>query len=846
MIEVDANGRLVARTVFDVEDVDAAFADLETRYVAGEASEHADSWWRMVEGCARLNRHQAPLTTANFVDADHRAGANHAPGDMKAFVSESWGDTPDIRMHMEAVHALADSAVVVTTVLTGTSTQGFEAEWRSIGVVAFDGALSARTELFDESALDSALVLFSEITGSAGRLENSATRTAAHLRAAFARRDWSVIEGLFSVEVVGKDRRDVIGGSRLVGRGAEVANLQTMADLGATRIDSSTLAIRGDRLALHRTSVSGDGNDAEVELLTLFEAGADGRITANLHFDAHDYQGAFAELDDRYIAGLAEEPARAYATIARGFAEIAQGRIPAVTADFADADHRRVAGFEDGGLTDYLRAGFGDMAHSRMYIEAVHRLDGAGGVFTHVATGATRGGLPAEWRVIDVVALKGDLFARCELFDEDDLDAALVRFDELQRKSTALVNTATRVCERFRAAYAERDWDALAAMLADGLYNEDRRSVVNAGIRNGREPAMQDLREAAETNVPHFAATEIAIRGERLVLVRGATPYENDPAAFRIDSLQLAEIDAARRISAIVMFDVDDFDSALTELDARFMAGEGAPYAHVWSRVVQTYAAFNRQGSPKTTPDGGNIDRRPGGGSAPGQMTPNVSAIDCIVAVHRLSHVGAVFAHTKAGTAAGGWGAEHCEITLLTFDGDTIKNCEMFDQSDLDAALARFDELGSVPTHLTNAATRMNVRLAEVFNDRDLTGYLAACSSDARFDDRRKGIQYECPIDAEFGRALMSSAAESWRLRIETLAVRGHDLALSRYTFRESAAVGDSVAVEALLVIEIDADQLVKLAVVFDSDDLDGAFAELDARFMAGKQRRMRERGPRS
>ncbi len=33
---------------------------------------------------------------------------------------------------------------------------------------------------------------------------------------------------------------------------------------------------------------------------------------------------------------------------------------------------------------------------------------------------------------------------------------------------------------------------------------------------------------------------------------------------------------------ARVVFDPDDFDAAYEELEARYLAGEAAPYAHVW------------------------------------------------------------------------------------------------------------------------------------------------------------------------------------------------------------------------------------------------------------------------
>ena len=44
ILELDAEGRAVARIVFDVDDTDAAFNELEARYVAGEAAAYADTW----------------------------------------------------------------------------------------------------------------------------------------------------------------------------------------------------------------------------------------------------------------------------------------------------------------------------------------------------------------------------------------------------------------------------------------------------------------------------------------------------------------------------------------------------------------------------------------------------------------------------------------------------------------------------------------------------------------------------------------------------------------------------------------------------------------------------------
>jgi hypothetical protein len=54
-------------------------------------------------------------------------------------------------------------------------------------------------------------------------------------------------------------------------------------------------------------------------------------------------------------------------------------------------------------------------------------------VVTHVGAGTSKEGFDAEWRMINVVVVDGDLISRSEMFDEADIDTALARFDELNR-----------------------------------------------------------------------------------------------------------------------------------------------------------------------------------------------------------------------------------------------------------------------------------------------------------------------------------------------------------------------------------------------------------------------------
>ena len=52
-----------------------------------------------------------------------------------------------------------------------------------------------------------------------------------------------------------------------------------------------------------------------------------------------------------------------------------------------------------------------------------------------VLHGTSQEGFDAEWRIVELLTVEGDLVNRCEIFDEADIDAALARFDELTSRS---------------------------------------------------------------------------------------------------------------------------------------------------------------------------------------------------------------------------------------------------------------------------------------------------------------------------------------------------------------------------------------------------------------------------
>ena len=349
------------------------------------------------------------------------------------------------------------------------------------------------------------------------------------------------------------------------------------------------------------------------------------------------------------------------------------------------------------------------------------------------------------------------------------------------------------------------------------------------------------MRGAIDMGLTSISLTVLATRGVRLELCRMWVSGEDRPDAFRIEFLSVVEIDADERIVARVAFDSDDIDAAFAELDARFLAGEAAPFANTWSAVAGFYAALNRH-EILATPDWVNVDHRRATTVASGDMAASIRATwdvapnitRSVEAVHRLNTLGAVVTHTANGTSREGFDAEWRLVALLTFTGDLISRAELFDETDLDAALARFDELDRHASSFANAATRTWERLVETYNRRDIDGWLALTAADGRVEDRRKGLHHigVGPAWQKTMRAWLN-APRSWRMDVETLAIRGSRLSLTRNRCRDSEEADQPVTVEVLAVMEVDEAGLVRDAVSFDPDDIDDAFAELTARWIA-------------
>lgn len=846
IIEVNSDNQVSTRFVFDVDDIDAAFAELEARYLAGEAAPYSETWAVVAHGFAALNKRVVPPISPDWVNMDHRHGTGFASGDQVAYIEASWQDTPDIRIYPTAVHRLNKSGAVVTSSAWGTSSEGFDAEWRAVDILMVEGELATRCEIFDESDLDAALAKFDELSQPVRRLENAASRATDRFLERFAARDWDAMGKAVTDDIRFDDRRQVINADLQIGRDSFVENFRIAADLGATQAPTA-IAIRGERVVLVRARFSLGGGAPEefgLDLLHVIEVDSGDRIAATVTFDHDDLGAAIDELEARYLAGQSADHRRTWTAIARNVAAFNRREPLKTTQDWVTTDHRRATAFQPGDITPYIRATWTVAPDINLYIEAVHRLNDSGALFTQVLKGTSHEGFDAEWRDVIILTVDGEQLSSLEVFDESELDAAFSRFDELSHPASRLGNSAIRVHDRMFAYFASRNWAAMTDVMAEDIVDDDRRRTANAGLRCGRTALIGNMRAGAALGAQTITSTDIATRGDRLVL-RHIRFSGQGPQEFHVELLGIAEIDADQRLVAVVQFDLDDLDAAFDELDARYLNGEAALHPMTWSAVKDLYAGLNRREMPDTTSDHVSIDHRRVTSFEPGEIQdytrqawnqiPDINFR--IAAVHQLTDLGAVITQTLRGTSRNGFEAEWSEIHVMTLDGGLFDRSEMFDEADIDAALARFDELSRPVLRLENAASRAYERLQKCFIRPDLDAMATMLADDIRSEDRRHivstGIRRGRDAALEDARAVAELNVRNTSATV--IAIRGERLALrrSRYANRDEQVEGFHV--EILEIIGLDSQGLIADVVTFDSDDVDAAFAELDARYLAGE-----------
>ncbi len=695
--------------------------------------------------------------------------------------------------------------------------------------------------------------------------ENACVRAGKSALAAIGRGAWDEFERLFAPGAFVESHRNIVGFPPIDVLSREwPPELERYLKIGLSRYHLAVVAMRGERLALIRlkafTADVSPGAPHD-EFLQLYGVDEDGRVAWAVWFDVENMDAAVAELDARF-AEQGSEPAsqpdnacvRVVERLAAAIDRKAWDEFELLFAPEVFVESRRkVIGFAQ---TD-VPSGEWPHVQRRMLETSTPRLD-------HVVI-AVRGdrlalarvmsrtpdvspGAPDDQFLLVCGIDAGGRLALSVAFDVDDMDAAIAELDaaharfEGARPQVRLANAASRAADRSDGCVTSRRWDDLGALFAEDVRADDQRR----GIRreySGRAAAIAETRAIAELGVANLTSSVIAARGERLTLGHLVASGRDDRAgSYGVEMLRIVEVNDDGQITALVTFDLDDIGTAFDELDARFLAGEAADYAHTWSAIVNAHAAINRQELPVITPD--LFDHRPVVTVEAGDPTANIrgmweSTPDLkiyIEAVHRLSDLAAVFTQASHGTSQAGFEAEWKVVELVTVEGEQVVRAELFDEADVNAALARFHELHPHERRLENAASRLVQRYLAHFATRDWDAMAEVLADDVLTDDRRHVVSEGVRRGRENEIANVKFIADAGAADITStpIATRGEHLVLAR----PDASVRDwpdAFHNQMIELVEINADNQISAHVMFDSDDIDAAFEELDSRYLAGE-----------
>ena len=226
--------------------------------------------------------------------------------------------------------------------------------------------------------------------------------------------------------------------------------------------------------------------------------------------------------------------------------------------------------------------------------------------------------------------------------------------------------------------------------------------------------------------------TPVAVRGERCALFR----RQFVSSVYEVELLVLNELDERGLVQATVLFDLDDLDAAFAELDARYIAGEAAPYADVYRTCVRMTDLRNARDwdgmrSPfgPTTSSSSTTGREASAVSRTVMSTCDLVrsfadlAPDTIVQTSRRPSLsmrtGASRSSRHAGTSADGGAVEIVFLGLVIVRDGHIARIEQFPAHVLDEALRRFDELGPTPAPTLDNLCLRTVRRTNELSERE-------------------------------------------------------------------------------------------------------------------------------
>jgi ketosteroid isomerase-like protein len=878
----------------------------------------------------------APVLDPDVETVDHRTlgtwnsqGAHAALEQIQGLRDVSFGAA----VHDEDVLALEPAALLVRRMHSGTERAGggvYERPFLVLVTFGLDGRLN-RWEFFDVGDETQALARFDQLTAAADdRLPtrgprqrrvraNRATATWDRIVAAVHARDSASLEATMSDSLVYVHHST----------GTTFGKPETMATwLGAFQAEQlayqmELLATLGESLVLgrQRTSISGlagesfeDFGPAQMDGLIVAEDAGTGFQRAE-EFGLDRLGPAIVRLFERYAEILPEGPERGHrTTAARVMALVLSaepGNLDDLRADidpgFESVDRRPLRTWSGRGgeaLLEHMRA-LQEVANGlAMPVTEVLALEPNTVLVRRMHSGTERvgGGVYERPHLGLFVTGTDGRLQRYEIFDDDRVDDALACFEDLTGSPEAesseepFVNAASRTDRKLFRCFNARDWEGVLDCTASELVFDERRRMVRNTC--GRDVWLEQFRILFDVPKSRFTTKLLATRGERLALnlhsFAGEVADGGGPLAMD-DQVVIREVDGDGRVVTVVVFDVDDFDAAYAELDARFEATDDLASSPSWNslrgfvRAVAQHdwdavAALCAESFVEYDHRGLAVIGTTRGAAAWAQnfrTLADLSPDTTYRADHFRSAARGFYCHGGwHGTREGG----RYEIPLhavLELDADgRIVRADIYDDDGIDAFLARFAELaaddrpvlpgsvgplagwsvprprtvaeegegsresrvadeerGSAPQFLhspveipANAVTRVQDRVCEYGMAGKWSALQALYAQDMVHEDRRRLLR-----NVGDRQSVVAELKYLWeecgaRVTRTVLATAGNRLALDHWVWNTQDERQPTV-LDALVLVELNAEDLLVAAILFDANDRAAASAEIMERW---------------
>jgi class 3 adenylate cyclase/ketosteroid isomerase-like protein/tetratricopeptide (TPR) repeat protein len=611
--EVDEQGASLICVFSDIDDLDAAYEELDRRYVAQEEAAHRTvasrflATTRMIETGAWSDLEA--MLPPSFHIRDHRElGWGMTLDSPATFVRSQRALSelaPDARYRVDHLRVSGRAHFCHFTQM-GTR-DGGEFENPMLNVGAWDASdQPLYYDLYDVEDYDAALAQFEALSsadarrslggaGTAIPIANEASAAMERWQATFATgfetEDWDPTRRICAPGMTFEDRQRfslISGDCELM-----IASARERVVAGA-RPHSRVIGSAGDRIVMSRMLWSGGPIDGrfEIEYYALMEADESGLISAIVLMDADDPGAVLREAWARWQA-IDPVATRWVEVASRSVAEF-QGRLSNPTGNlFAESLV----------VDDHRLGGFGRIEGAQAYFDAVAVLwdlapdtrlevgwawpayDHRAAIATVRRTGHLASGGKFESEYLILYVLDGRLVTRVELFDAGHLDRALGRFEELRgetdlstaRSSQSIPwNAAIRAGERVAAFItASGDWEGARAFYADDFEYEDRskRSLARGGFEELIAGVRYLVAEVGAQGWHEYLGTV----GDRIAIAHRAWRNAPGMSDFELDKILVTEVDAQGKFRAVILFDGEDRAAAFAEAEARGEERDHAP-----------------------------------------------------------------------------------------------------------------------------------------------------------------------------------------------------------------------------------------------------------------------------